>query len=226
MLARLFCSVFLSVFECAVKQGYFWGHHIKNQETSGHPTLQLTSNNQKYPSNCLAMLRRCESMHYKCTINVSNSSTILFYWQWESIRPRISTVHHIRAIWSQTFASQEGDDFDWICRILAYYIWTAKMFNLFSSLQSPDLENAYKAKDSTPAVAMEMTSDVSTASPLVTDPEWEAELKPLENEPSASQQPRSFQMSTRQASLPDSSPGGGLTPGLHRPSSDPGLPGQ
>ncbi|XP_051753832.1 potassium voltage-gated channel subfamily H member 7 isoform X4 [Ctenopharyngodon idella] len=92
--------------------------------------------------------------------------------------------------------------------------------------QSPDLENAYKAKDSTPAVAMEMTSDVSTASPLVTDPEWEAELKPLENEPSASQQPRSFQMSTRQASLPDSSPGGGLTPGLHRPSSDPGLPGQ
>lgn len=100
------------------------------------------------------------------------------------------------------------------------------MFNLFSSLQSPDLENAYKAKDSTPAVAMEMTSDVCTATPLVTDPEWEAQLKPLENEPSASQQPRSFQMSIRQASLPDSSPGGGLTPGLHRPSSDPGLPGQ
>ncbi|XP_048056703.1 potassium voltage-gated channel subfamily H member 7 isoform X8 [Megalobrama amblycephala] len=92
--------------------------------------------------------------------------------------------------------------------------------------QSPDLENAYKAKDSTPAVTMEMTSDVSTATPLATDSEWEAELKPLENEPSASQQPRSFQMSIRQASLPDSSPGGGLMPGLHRPSSDPGLPGQ
>lgn len=95
-------------------------------------------------------------------------------------------------------------------------------------MQSPDLENAYKAKDSTPAVTMEMTSDVSTATPFVTDPEWEAGLglKPLENELSASQQPRSFQMSARQASLPDSSPGGGLTPGLHRPSSDPGLPGQ
>ncbi|XP_077055593.1 voltage-gated inwardly rectifying potassium channel KCNH7 isoform X10 [Siphateles boraxobius] len=94
--------------------------------------------------------------------------------------------------------------------------------------QSPDLENAYKAKDSTPAVTMEMTSDVSTATPLVTEPEWEAGLglKPLENELSASQQPRSFQMSARQASLPDSSPGGGLTAGLHRPSSDPGLPGQ
>ncbi|XP_067315237.1 potassium voltage-gated channel subfamily H member 7 isoform X7 [Pseudorasbora parva] len=94
--------------------------------------------------------------------------------------------------------------------------------------QSPDLDNAYKAKDSTPAVTMEMTSDVSAATPLVTDPEWEAELrlKPLENEPSASQQPRSFQMSIRQASLPDSSPGGGLASGLHRPSSDPGLPGQ
>ncbi|XP_039545394.1 potassium voltage-gated channel subfamily H member 7 isoform X4 [Pimephales promelas] len=92
--------------------------------------------------------------------------------------------------------------------------------------QSPDLEHAYK--DSTPAVTMEMTSDVSTATTLVTDPEWEAGLglKPLEDELSASQQPRSFQMSARQASLPDPAPGGGLTPGLHRPSSDPGLPGQ
>lgn len=113
---------------------------------------------------------------------------------------------------------------------VAYCIRMAETaaFNVFSSLQSPDLENAYKAKYSTPSVTMEMTSDVSTATPLVTDPEWEAGLglKPLENELSASQQPRSFQMSARQASLPDSPPGGGLTLGIRRPSSDPGLPGQ
>lgn len=160
------------------------------------------------------------------TINVSNSSTILFYRQWESICPCVSAVHHIRAIWSNFCQPRRRLQLILIEFSLAYYIWSAEMFNLYSSLQSPDLENAYKAKDSTPAVAMEMTFDVCTATPLVTDPEWEAQLKPLENEPSASQQPRSFQMSIRQASLPDSSPGGGLTPGLHRPSSDPGLPGQ
>ncbi|XP_073809790.1 voltage-gated inwardly rectifying potassium channel KCNH7 isoform X4 [Danio rerio] len=91
--------------------------------------------------------------------------------------------------------------------------------------QSPDLENA---KDSRPAVPIETTSDVTAATPLVTDTQWEAELglKPAENEASASQQPRALQMSIRQASLPDSAPAAGHTPALHRPSSDPGLPGQ
>ncbi|XP_051986049.1 potassium voltage-gated channel subfamily H member 7-like [Xyrauchen texanus] len=95
--------------------------------------------------------------------------------------------------------------------------------------QSPDLEKAYsKVKDSTPIVTTEMTSDVSTKTPLVTDPKWGVKLglKPVENKPSASQQHRSLQLSIRQASLPDSSPGSSTTPGLHRPSSDPGLPGQ
>ncbi|XP_051563369.1 potassium voltage-gated channel subfamily H member 7-like isoform X2 [Myxocyprinus asiaticus] len=94
---------------------------------------------------------------------------------------------------------------------------------------SPDLEKACsKAKDSTPVVTTEMTSNFSTKTPLVTDPEWGVKLglKPVENEPLASQQPRSLQLSIRQASLPDSSPGSSTTPGLHRPSSDPGLPGQ
>ncbi|XP_073707527.1 LOW QUALITY PROTEIN: voltage-gated inwardly rectifying potassium channel KCNH7 [Garra rufa] len=40
--------------------------------------------------------------------------------------------------------------------------------------QSDDLENACKAKDSNPAVTREMTSDVSTTTQLVTEPEWEA----------------------------------------------------
>ncbi|XP_051567840.1 potassium voltage-gated channel subfamily H member 7-like isoform X2 [Myxocyprinus asiaticus] len=94
--------------------------------------------------------------------------------------------------------------------------------------QNPDQEKACtKAKDSMPAVTKEMTYDVSTTTPLVTDLEWGAELvlKPMENEPLASQQPRSLQLSNRQASLPDSPPGSGIS-GLHRPSSDPGLPGQ
>lgn len=96
---------------------------------------------------------------------------------------------------------------------------------LFSSSQSPDPENA---KDSRPAVPMEMTSDVTAVTPPVTDTQWEAELgmKPAENEASASQQPRVLQLSIRQASLPDSAPAAGRTPALHRPSSDPGLPGQ
>lgn len=91
--------------------------------------------------------------------------------------------------------------------------------------QSPDPENV---KDSRPAVPMEMTSDVTAVTPPVTDTQWEAELgmKPAENEASASQQPRVLQLSIRQASLPDSAPAAGRTPALHRPSSDPGLPGQ
>ncbi|XP_027015665.2 potassium voltage-gated channel subfamily H member 7 isoform X2 [Tachysurus fulvidraco] len=70
--------------------------------------------------------------------------------------------------------------------------------------QSPDLEpsETNNPKDRTLPPAMETSSDVSR----IKDSEWEAELRPI------------------QETEPDSSHDG-TTPGLHRPSSDPGLPG-
>ncbi|KAM9483015.1 voltage-gated inwardly rectifying potassium channel KCNH7 [Clarias gariepinus] len=95
------------------------------------------------------------------------------------------------------------------------------------SSQSPDLENQPserdKPKDCALPAAMETTSDASG----IKDSEWEAELRPTHerSESSASPRQRALHLSIRQTSLPDSSPHEGTTPGLHRPSSDPGLPG-
>ncbi|XP_060774717.1 potassium voltage-gated channel subfamily H member 7 [Neoarius graeffei] len=92
--------------------------------------------------------------------------------------------------------------------------------------QSPDLENQPsdrdKPKDCTCPTTMETTSDVSR----IKDTEWEAERRPTqEKESSGSLCQRALQLSLRQTSLPDSAPHKGTMPGLHRPSSDPGLPG-
>ncbi|KAA0713433.1 Potassium voltage-gated channel subfamily H member 7 [Triplophysa tibetana] len=86
--------------------------------------------------------------------------------------------------------------------------------------RSPKQENVC-SEDSTPAITTETTCDVSTTTAPLPDPRWEAGLKPIDNE-----HPRSLQLSIRQASLPDSSPGNDTALDLHRPSSDPGLPGQ
>ncbi|KAK3557006.1 hypothetical protein QTP70_022899 [Hemibagrus guttatus] len=91
--------------------------------------------------------------------------------------------------------------------------------------QSPDLEKPSeknKPKDCALPTTMETTSDISR----IKDSEWEAELRPTqETEPSSSLRQRALHLSIRQTSLPDSSPHKGTTPGLRRPSSDPGLPG-
>ncbi|XP_065096334.1 voltage-gated inwardly rectifying potassium channel KCNH7 isoform X4 [Paramisgurnus dabryanus] len=95
--------------------------------------------------------------------------------------------------------------------------------------QSPDQEKVCSEAKDVPAVTPEMSCDVSMATALLPNQQLEAglRLKPMENDSSsASQQPRSLQLSIRQASLPDSSPGNGTKPDLHRPFSDPGLPGQ
>ncbi|KAL7890702.1 hypothetical protein AOLI_G00001780 [Acnodon oligacanthus] len=95
--------------------------------------------------------------------------------------------------------------------------------------QSPDIEKPDdKSKDSTLTATMETTSDGSRMTPLVRDSEWEVEieLKQREKEQSDSPHRRALQLSVRQASLPDSSPSNGGTLGLHRPCSDPGLPGK
>ncbi|XP_017559190.1 potassium voltage-gated channel subfamily H member 7 isoform X3 [Pygocentrus nattereri] len=95
--------------------------------------------------------------------------------------------------------------------------------------QSPDIEMPDdKSKDSALTATMETTSDESRMTPLVRDSEWEVEieLKQREKEQSDSPHRRALQLSVRQASLPDSSPSNGGPLGLHRPCSDPGLPGK
>ncbi|XP_046713792.1 potassium voltage-gated channel subfamily H member 7 isoform X2 [Silurus meridionalis] len=90
------------------------------------------------------------------------------------------------------------------------------------SSQSRDVEKPSqrdKPKDSPSPTTSEATSRIK-------DSEWEAELRPRqETERSGSPHHRALQLSIRQTSLPDSSPNKGATPELHRPSSDPGLPG-
>ncbi|TTH38816.1 Potassium voltage-gated channel subfamily H member 7 [Bagarius yarrelli] len=89
-------------------------------------------------------------------------------------------------------------------------------------LNSPDFETPGerdKAKDCALPTTKETTSDASR----INDLEWGAELRPTtQNERPGS---RAFHLSNRQTSLPDSSPHTSTMPGLHRLSSDPGLPG-
>ncbi|KAI4880279.1 hypothetical protein NFI96_030718 [Prochilodus magdalenae] len=97
------------------------------------------------------------------------------------------------------------------------------------NILAPDLEKPdEKSKDSTLTATMETTSDGSRMTPLVRDSEWEVEigLKPRDEQKSDSPHRRALQLSVRQTSLPDSSPSSSETPGLHRPCSDPGLPGK